>query len=250
MRKKRVLTRTMGKMLAVLSFMVALSAALAISGQAGMVIDFDVLGPNGSITFAGGTNNPLIGTDIPIDWVAGLRTPMHSSPPSYPITGGLLNFKTGNFAAYYGPPAQSFLQPTWAFYGGGELTITGTVWDGLIPVAQDALVFNGYFQSASVQATNDVFMIAMAIFTDSKNADLLAFFGVPWAIGQPLPGLLNLSFMGSGSGGGAITSSSIVSGDVANSIPIPAPATLLLLGSGLLGLVGLRYRRRKAGAKN
>ena len=240
--------RTMAKMLAALAFMVALSAALAISGQADMVIDFDVVGPTGSITFAGGTN-PLIGTNIPITSVAGLGTPSHSSPlppaPSitYPITGGVLNFKTGNFASYYAP------LKIWDFNGGGELTITGTVWDGSDVVAQDYLVFNGYFQSAYVTASGNIFFIAMAIFTDNKNADLLTFFGVPWAIGQSLGGSLNLQFTGTGSGGGAIATTSIVSGDVANSIPIPTPSTLLLLGSGLAGLVGLRYRRRKADAK-
>ena len=102
------------------------------------------------------------------------------------------------------------------------------------------MLLAGKFGSVSV--TNfPLFKIAGSTFFDQKNEDLLDLYGIPSTI-PSWTGGFNLSFNASGAPPATFTSSQVLSGDVVND-PVPEPATMLLLGSGLLGM-GVYARRR------
>ena len=79
-------------------------------------------------------------------------------------------------------------------------------------------------------------------FTDNKNDALLASLGFHR---QTANGNFDPGFAASfASAPGAFTSTMVPSGNILNHLA-PFSSTLLLLGCGLMGLVGLRYRRRR-----
>jgi hypothetical protein len=101
-------------------------------------------------------------------------------------------------------------------------------------------LFLGSFDSARVELSGGVFKVAISAFTDFKNPDLVAFYGLP--AGVPYVGNFNISFSAAGSPPDAFSSTTVLSGDITNS-PIPEPAALTLVGSGMIGLAG--FARRK-----
>jgi hypothetical protein len=199
-------------------------------------------GPTASISFAGGAN-PLVGVDISVDSVLGIDTPhtgMHS------LVDATLSFTTGNLS---GNDANN-----WFFSNGGSIQIVGGVdltGDGdandVGDIAVGTLLLDGQFISASVTKTNSSFRVAIALFLDVKDPDLLGHYGLPTTLpnGDPLPykGNLNLSFTASGNPPAGFTSSNVLSGDVTNA-PTPEPVTILLLGTSSMGLAALSRRRR------
>ena len=82
-------------------------------------------------------------------------------------------------------------------------------------------------------------------FTDNKTQDLFTFMGLTGLSTTGWEGDMNLSFFGTGTPGCVIASTQILSGDVVNTyVPVSIPPSALLLGTGLLGLVGLGWRKR------
>lgn len=194
-------------------------------------IDFGIEAPTlGIISFAGGAA-PLVGAGIQVDSIVGLDTP---SNPDTVIScdGCVLNFETG---AHTGG---------WNFASGGNISIVGGA--AAAGIGGGETLLSGTFLSAT---TFDVgggffnFKIAGASFTDEKHEDLLDYFGMP--AGDYLGGL-NISFstFGIPAVGAAFTTYALFSGDIVNTA-VPVPASVMLFGSGLLGLVGIA-RRRKA----
>ena len=190
--------------------------ALCVPAQAA-ILDFIIQPPTAGIISYAGDDSPLLGSLIEVDGVVGLDTPLHNNT-FLPLSNTFLNFTTGNF--------DSAGTNNWVFQGGGSITVTG--------------LLAGTFTSAEVVTTGDSFKVVIAGFTDTKTGEILSYYGVGssgWIGG------LNLSFAAAGDPPGAFASTNIFSGNVVNT---PLPPTLLLLGTGLLGIVGLGFRRKKS----
>jgi hypothetical protein len=202
---------------------------LAQQAMADVLLDFnmDAVHPaSASISFAGGTN-PLVGVNISVDNVVGLGTPVNDGVV-LAITGGDLDFTTGNLV--------STEAEEWFFGSGGTITLAGNIGNGVVNL------ISGTFTSAQVEAVGSTFKVTIASFTDVKDPGLIKYFGLDSSI-PSWNGNLNLSFFASGLPPNAFTSSRLGSGDITNQ-PVPEPASLLLLGSGLLGVYGFLRRRK------
>ena len=225
------------KMVIILALGLVLGGAFALPAQA-TTLDF-TLGflPGGTVSFAGGSA-PLIGAGIDVSFVVDKDT---ANLP-IPVTGGVLSFTTGPLTG---------LSPTeWDFGGGASSTIKIT---GAVPLAgitdPSTVLLSGTFDLAKVIYLSNplfIFNIAGAVFQDTKDPLLLEYFGIP--AGTPFLGSFNLSFKTAAGKipPGSLCKHTMGSGNLFN-VPVPLPSTLLLLGSGLVGLAGLRPWRRRQG---
>lgn len=201
-------------------------------GAVADTIDFNIVAPtSGSISYAGG-DAPLVGSDISVDSVVGLGTPLNSGV-TFNLIGGDLDFTTGANTG------------GWTWDAGGAITINGTVdVDGSTTVNAGDItgtLLSGTFLSAEVTPVSATTLkVAVGLFTDTKHEDLLALFGI--APPGPGNGLLNISFLVATAvaSPNAFASSSVLSGDVVNTSELSA-GSLLMLGLGLIGFVRRKF---------
>jgi hypothetical protein len=211
-----------------------------------LTIDFGVAAPTPGTISYNGLGGPLVGTNIQVDNVVDNDV----GAPVYTVINGLLNFTTGNLTGTSaGPP------PVWNFGGGPLTTITIVGGVGLdlnsdgdftdagesIIIPAGTTLLSGNFGTAYVTVSG-TFKIAGSAFFDIKDDDLVTLFGGDPSKIPSWNGNFNISFNAAGSPPAGFTSTSVLSGDVVNT-PVPEPATMLLLGSGLLG-IGIYARRR------
>jgi hypothetical protein len=207
-------------------FVIAISVVLSFSPGPARAAPYLAFGmdanhpPTASISYAGGAA-PLIGVDISVDGVTGINTPLNNGA-TLPFVGAL-NFATGPFIGSD--------STHWVFNGGGSINLT----------ADSITVLGGTFSIAAVENKGGDSQVAFGVFSDEKWGPLTDFYGLPTTDYQ---GLFYLNFSAEGSPPDSFRSLAVLDGVIVNT-PVPEPTTMILIGSGLIGLVGLRRKFKK-----
>ena len=233
----------------VLALTLALGVGLPSPAQA-YLLDFTVasINPGVLISYAGGcpSEPPVVGSNLTVVDVSRMGDLKRQLSPTITPPNKILNFQTGPLVDYFSnvPSATS----VWMFGGTspqGSLTLQGGI--SSLNMSDDTTLVSGSFGTASVTEPapvrgNSFFYVAGSNFTDNKDDALLASLGFHR---QTANGNFDPGFAASfASAPGAFTGTMVPSGNILNHLA-PFSSTLMLLGSGLMGLVGLRYRRRR-----
>ncbi len=229
------------------------------SGPGNSILDFVMAVPTaGTVSYNGGPHggavNPLVGSGIDVDYLVGFDTPQHNLV-KLNLIGGLLNFQTGNFF--------SSNATTWFFNGGGFFTLTAQC----IDVNGDGIcngsdifpdldgvpgeVLTGMWDNALVQETNlknKTSKLEGGLIQDLVWQQLLGYYGLENPPVGNLNGDFNLTMLATGNPNNSLKSTRLLSGDFAdtNIPPSPEPASLLLFGTGMIGVAGFVRRKLKA----
>ena len=233
----------------VLALTLALGVGLPSPAQA-YLLDFTVasVNPGVLISHAGGcpSEPPVVGSNLTVVDVSRMGDLKRQLSPTITPPNKILNFQTGPLVDYFSnvPSATSL-----CMLGGtspqGSITLQGGT--SCLNMSGGTTIVSGSFGTASVTEPapvrgNSFFYVAGSNFTDNKSDALLASLCLhrQTANGNFEPGFA-ASFA---SAPGAFTGPMVPSGNILHHLA-PFSSTLLLLGCGLMGLVGLRYRRRR-----
>jgi hypothetical protein len=223
---------------------VVVGLAMPRLAAADVTIHFDDAGDASGTVSYGGAGGPMTATITGIDIVTFEDDSDANPPVDLTCVDCVLTFTTGNNtleALIPGGPNN------WLFSGGGSFVITGTIMDGATVVATGTLlegVFNG--ANASQNANPGVMTIGGS-GPDTKNADLLAYFGVTnddFTFGTTD---ITANSCSSNASTGAF-SCNVAEADVTNTnepSTVPEPGLLSLFGLGLMG-AGSAARKRFA----
>jgi hypothetical protein len=233
----------------VLVVVLALGVGLPPPAQA-YLLDFTVasINPGVLISYASGypSDPPLIESNLKVSDVSLPGDLKHQLSPTIPPPHKILHFPTG-------PQVDSFSNvfsaaSVWMFGSTspqGSKTLQGSI--PALNTSGGTPLLRGSFGTASLTEPilvrgNWFFYLAGSNFTDNKNDAWVGSLGLHR---QTANGNFDPIFAASfASASGAFTNTMVPRGNILNHLA-PFSSTLLLLGCGLMGLVGLRYRRRR-----
>jgi hypothetical protein len=234
----------------VLALTLALGVGMPPPAQA-YVLDFTVasIKPGVLIAHAGGypSRPPPVGSSLKVVDVSHKGDPESQSSPTIAPPNRILNFPSE-------PWVDSFSNVCSASYLGmfGGVSPQGSIVfqqssNALLNMSGGTTLLRGPFGTSRVTETapahgNSLGYAAGSNFTANKTDALLAFLGIPR---QTVEDNFNPDFAASFSSvPNAFAGTRVPSGNILHRIA-PFSSTLMLLGGGLMGLVGLRYRRRR-----
>ncbi len=204
-------------------------------------IDMDISStqPSASLSFDGNVGASLLGSNIAIDFLEGYGMPQNNNT-QVALQNAVLNFTSG---ALTNTTVNNGIT-TWYFGSGGSINITGG--STTLGISAGSTLLTGQFsQSTVTELPNGVFTFAIvgSTFSDTKNPLIYAYFN---QTDYGCTSGMNFSFLPGPSSGNAIQSNQVLSGDIVNvpNSPTPIPAAAWLLGSGLMGLFGLRRKEK------
>ena len=190
----------------------------------------------GKVTYDG-IGGGLIATNITLDSIIGTDTPLNDGSALI-CKDCLMSFETG--------ANLTEAATAWTWAPGGFLTIVGTVFDGLNQIASGTLVSGSFVGNSTANGDGAGTGIFTGFGVDSKNVDLLSFFGIdPTASFRFATTALTVGgcTQFGGSNGFACD---IDNADMNNTQVVSSPAPFALMGLGLLGLASTRKRFSKS----
>jgi hypothetical protein len=227
----------MKKTAIILALALIFCLGFTLSAQAIPTLEFIIDDHAAGIVYMDPDGQGVRGENITVTEVVGIDTPLNSGV-HLTLTQGLLFFHTGDFTGIV--DGSKYL-----YSAGRYIQVTGAV-VGTAITDLSTLLLTGVFTGIPEVDVVSGGGIVKGSFTDQKNDILASFYGL--AGNAFTSGNLNLSFASleplnppesfrstAGVGGG------LASNEV-NAIPLPPSG--LLLGSGVLGLVISRFRRK------
>ena len=232
-----------------LILVLALGVGLPPPAQA-YLLDFTVasIKPGVLICYAGSYPSapPLVESNLKAIDASRMGDQNRQFSPTIPPPHKILNSPSGAPVDYLSPVPSA--TSAWVLGGTspqGSVTLQGGI--PSLKMSDGAHLLSGSFRTARVTEPAPVsedssFYVAGSNFTDNKNDVLLTYSGLhrQTANGNFEPGFA----AGFASAPGAFASTIVPSGNILHQLA-PFSSNLLLLGCGLMGLAGLRYRRRR-----
>lgn len=209
-----------------------------------LTLSFDDDGFSQNGTIEQNQDGRAIGTDIDFYGLTGFDTPLNANSRLDCIECKL-NFETGPLADSGNIAGQLY----WIWENGGSFTLTGELKDSQGMVVASGSLLNGEFTGAGIVDDGGRQFSFTGSGTDSKHEGILNHYGIDADLAHDFRfanTTINLADVALSESGGF--RADVMNADLENRAftEAPEPATLLLIGTGLLAAAGMAARRRAA----